>query len=30
LAGKKVTIKASFDLRPIDTLTNSIEVQLQK
>jgi hypothetical protein len=30
LSGKKVTIRATFDLKPIDTLTNSIEVLLQK
>jgi hypothetical protein len=30
LAGKKVTIKATFDLQPIDTASKSIEVVLDK
>jgi hypothetical protein len=30
LSGKKVTIKAEFDLKPIDTVSKSIEVLLEK
>jgi hypothetical protein len=30
LSGKKVTIKADFDLKPIDTVSKSVEVLLQK
>jgi hypothetical protein len=30
LSGKKVTIKAQFDLRPIDTVSKTIEVLLDK
>jgi hypothetical protein len=30
LSGKKVTIKAEFDPKPIDTVSKSIEVQLEK
>jgi len=30
LSGKKVTIKADFNLKPIDTVSKSVEVQLEK
>jgi len=30
LAGKKVTIKVDFNLKPIETVGKSIEVQLEK
>jgi len=29
MLGKKVTIKASFDLKPIETVSQPFEVQLQ-
>jgi hypothetical protein len=30
LSGKKVTIKADFNLKPIETVSKSVEVQLGK